>query len=109
MTGADTFIPASLQALPCWVLWRLEHRHGRQTKIPYRADGSGLRASATDPDTWCDYAQAARLGLERDGYNGLGFVFSGSNDVVGVDLDHCFSEGVLEDWAAQVLEHFPGT
>lgn len=106
----ERFIPASLQALPCWVLWRLEHRHGRATKIPYRTDGSGLRASSTDPETWSSHATAAtRLERERDGYSGLGFVFSGSNDVVGVDLDHCFSEGVLEDWAAQVLEHFPGT
>ena len=110
MTGADTFIPASLQALPCWVLWRLEHRHGRDTKVPYRADGSGLRASATDPATWSSCATAtARLEAERERFSGLGFVFSTANDVVGVDLDHCFSEGVLEDWAAQVLEHFPGT
>lgn len=111
MTGADTFIPASLQALPSWVLWRLEHRHGRQTKIPYIADGSGLRASSTDPDTWCDYAQtAARLELERDNYNGLGFVIEEGSGIIFIDLDHVVDEhGALSDFAAGVLEQFPGT
>lgn len=106
-----THIPASLQAMPCWLLWRLEHRHGRDTKVPYRADGSGLRASSTDPDTWCSYATAAaRLERERDNYNGLGFVIKEGSGLIFIDLDHVVGEnGTLSDFAAGVLERFPGT
>lgn len=104
-----TFIPESLQALPCWVLWRLEHRHGRATKIPYRADGSGQRASSTDPETWCSYEQAAaRLERERDKFNGLGVAIKEGSGLVFIDLDHVVDvDGTLSDFAAGVLERFP--
>lgn len=111
MNTTDVYLPSTLRVLPCWVLWRLERRHGRQTKIPYRADGSGLRASSTDPDTWCSYATAAaRLERERDNYNGLGFVVQEGSGVTFIDLDHVVNEdGTLSNFAVGVLERFPNT
>ena len=32
-------IPSELQALRQWLLWRLEERDGRTTKVPYQPNG----------------------------------------------------------------------
>lgn len=105
------FIPDSMQRLPCWVLWRLEQRQGRATKVPYRADGSGCKASSTDAQSWCSFHEAeAALNRERAGYTGLGFVIQEGRGLVFIDLDHCISaDGELSDFAAGVLEWFPDT
>jgi primase-polymerase (primpol)-like protein len=76
-------IPVELRELPQWVVWRLELRDGKQTKVPYRADGSG-RASTTDPATWATFETALEA---APGYDGIGFVFSADDPYVGVDLD----------------------
>ena len=78
-------IPAELRERDQWVIWRSETRDGKQTKVPYRPDGSG-RASTTDATTWGSYraAVAAAEALEA---GGVGFVFDGDDPFVGVDLD----------------------
>ena len=105
------YVPKDMQQLPCWVLWRLEKSNGRATKVPYRADGSGRKASSTDAQSWCDFATAeAALKQEPERFNGLGFVIREGSGLVFIDLDHCITEtGALSDFAAGVLEWFPDT
>lgn len=105
------YIPASMRALPSWVLWRLEQRQGRPTKVPYRPDGSGRKASSTDASTWGSFDTAsAFLEAERGRYSGLGFVVQEGSGLVFVDIDHCISaDGALADFAAGILEWFPST
>ena len=92
-------IPAELRERPQWVLWRFEERDGKRTKVPYRADQPQVRASSTDPATWSDFHAVRAHGEEADG---VGFVFSEGDDVVGVDLDNCFTDGKLHPEAARV-------
>jgi putative DNA primase/helicase len=43
-------------------------------------------------------------------YNGVGYFFSHENDgMAGIDLDHCFIDGKLNDEARQIIKHFPNT
>lgn len=70
-----------------WVVWRRELVNGRETKVPWRADGNG-RASSADPATWSDYATACAA-VERYGFDGVGFVVTAADDIVGGDLDGC--------------------
>lgn len=100
-----------MRALPSWVLWRLEQRQGRATKVPYRPDGSGRKASATDASTWGSFDTAsARLEAETGRYSGLGFVIQEGSGLVFIDIDHCISaDGALSDFAAGILEWFPST
>jgi primase-polymerase (primpol)-like protein len=51
-------IPTDLRAARRWVLWNLEMRDGKLTKIPYMATHPGRRADATDPKTWADFSTA---------------------------------------------------
>jgi putative DNA primase/helicase len=97
-------IPIELRDRPQWVVWRLEERDGKPTKVPYRSDGEG-RASSTDPATWGTF-DAAVAGSEALAANGIGYVFSADDGYVGVDLDDGLSEsdrgaimGTLDSYA----------
>jgi putative DNA primase/helicase len=76
-------IPAELRERPQWVIWRLEVRDGKQTKVPYQAGANG-RASTTDPGTWATFDQAVATADRADG---IGYVFAADDPYTGVDLD----------------------
>lgn len=87
-------IPAELRALPRWT------RH--DSKRPIMVDGKP--ASSTDPATWTTYLEAKR----STAGDGLGFMLDGDG-IVGVDLDHCVTDGVLTPGALEILEALPDT
>jgi hypothetical protein len=99
----DATIPSELKALPHWVNWRAERNGERIEKIPVCAV-TGSHASSTDPGTWADYATAAMNAMTADSL-GLGFVFSKTASLVGIDLDKCrdATTGVLEPWAQEIV------
>src|SRR5664279_3984977 len=75
-----------LKAQKRWVLWRLEKRDGKDTKVPYRANGA--HASSTDPSTWMTYAEVSEHAHK---FSGVGVVFGEIDGlhVSGGDLDNC--------------------
>lgn len=96
-------IPADLQAIPHWLVWRYEEREGRRTKVPYIAAANGGHAQTNNPATWRPYADAVKVSNNGGGYAGVGFVFT-NTDIVGVDLDHCIqADGTLETWADEIV------
>jgi putative DNA primase/helicase len=95
-------IPPDLCRRPQWVCWRRELRDGRETKVPYRADGRG-RASATNPATWSSFA-AALCAYRTGAFAGIGFVLSADDPFTAIDLDHAVDEdGVTAPWAAEII------
>ncbi|GAB3686560.1 hypothetical protein GCM10028857_18790 [Salinarchaeum chitinilyticum] len=80
-------LPDRLVTHDQWVCWRTKDRDGKATKVPIDPEAGGF-ASSTDPDTWTD-VEAALDHLVSGGGNGLGFVFTEDDPLVGVDLDDC--------------------
>ena len=82
--------PKELMERKQWVNWRLipDKDGGKDKKMPYDPI-TGKCAASNNPVTWTDYATAADA-LERYGYTGLGFMFSKDDNLVGVDIDHCY-------------------
>jgi primase-polymerase (primpol)-like protein len=101
--------PPDMLALRRYVVWRYEERAGKSAKIPHVADGTGARASSTDPATWRGFGTAARVFL-LGGYDGVGFVFSPGDPYAGVDLDNCRDpeSAALEEWASELVAAFEG-
>jgi hypothetical protein len=93
-------IPAELQALPQWVVWKIVMRNGDATKLPYQIDGSP--AKSNDPSTWSTFDKAVAASPE---YSGIGFVFSESDPYCGVDLDGCRDPetGKVAEWAKGII------
>ncbi len=80
-------IPETLRERDQWVCWREEKRDGKPTKIPV-TPGAGGFASATESETWASF-EAARDYTETEHADGIGFVFTDDDPIVGVDLDDC--------------------
>lgn len=98
-------IPAELKARPQWVVWRMEDRLGKLTKVPYSARYGG-RASSTNANTWTTFDDAvAYFVAHRSRFNGIGFVVTDNDPYIGVDLDHCIDPDTQEiaPWALEVL------
>jgi len=81
---------------PRWVAWRYENVGDRRTKVPYST--AGKRASTKKPDDWSTLEEAA--GVHPS--NGVGIVLG--EGLHGVDLDACLRQGVLEPWAAEIVQ-----
>ena len=73
-------------------------------KKPKVADRCNKMASTTDPSTWRSYEEAVEAWKRNRCIGaGLGFVFSSEDDFVGIDLDHCVKDGLIEKWAEQII------
>jgi hypothetical protein len=101
----DTRIPDSLTELDQWVLWRAEHG----TKVPYSV--RGYKANITLPRTWTTYEMAlTTLRANPHRYAGIGFVFTKSDSLAGIDLDDCLdTEGNVKSWARGIVKRFADT
>ncbi|GGL41488.1 hypothetical protein GCM10009037_26370 [Halarchaeum grantii] len=80
-------LPAELCEREQWVGWRVEERGGKATKVPVNAETGGF-GSATDAVTWTDVSTAVNA-AESGEADGVGFVFTDDDPLVGVDLDDC--------------------
>ncbi|MDR0532158.1 MAG: DNA primase [Oscillospiraceae bacterium] len=102
-------LPPDLAALPQWVCWRLEpdQKSNRDAKVPY-CPATGKRASPSNPATWATLADALNC-AEKYHYSGIGFMFTAESGVVGIDIDHCLTDGKPNSIAADILTHLPPT
>lgn len=103
-------IPISLKKISRWVLWKfLEVGDGpnkRWAKLPLQS--SGASASSTNPETWTDFLHAQEA-YQKGGFDGVGFVFDGSDNIVGIDLDDCLgADGVLTEAAQAIVDRMRG-
>ena len=113
MTIIQPNVPSELVKLPQWVLWRIEIRKGKPTKVPYQARPRQLyRARSNDPRTWAYYETAVEMWRHHFRHiDGIGFVFSPNNGLCGIDLDNCYPSEAAEcaPWAEGVLQRFADT
>ena len=102
----ETF-PAELRDRRQWVLWAIEERDGKRTKVPRRVDAPAIRASSTDPTSWGSFDEAvAALETAPEGISGAGFVFTAGDPFAGVDLDRCMgADGQLVPEAQRIVDH----
>jgi putative DNA primase/helicase len=87
-------IPMELKRIPRWVLWRFveigTEDNKRWSKLP--AQSNGQPASSTNADTWTDFLTAQHAYEDNPGkFDGVGFVFTGEDNLIGVDLDDCYT------------------
>jgi len=89
-------IPKELKDKQQWVGWTmLDNR--KMPMCPY----TGRAAKSSDPHTWGSFYDAVRVSREKN-WSGIGFVFN--KDYVGIDLDHCVTEKVINPFGNKVLE-----
>lgn len=75
----------------------------RRTSTKRPITVTGRPASSTNPDTWASFSVASKAAIGA----GLGFVLG--EGVGCIDLDHCFTDGKLADWAQEIIDRCPPT
>lgn len=101
------YVPESLKSRALWVLWRMQKKDGRETKVPYSAI-TGRGASSTDPTTWTTYEKALQMLQGSKHYNGLGLMIPEDSGLVFIDVDHCIdAQGNLNEQAEFILSALP--
>lgn len=94
-------IPSELRDLDQWVVWRYQVVSGRRTKVPYNAQ-TARKASVTNRKTWSDFATACAAAGKFDG---IGFVLSGDDEFVGIDMDGCIGvDGEIHEDADAIVK-----
>lgn len=105
-------IPDSLKSDRKWVCCR------STSKLPLRSDMvltaslapygyvsyEDMCASVQDPETWGTFDDAL-YNVKKNICSHVGYVFDG-NGVIGVDLDHCFERGVLNEKSMEIINRF---
>ncbi|MFL0194812.1 hypothetical protein ACJDU8_04380 [Clostridium sp. WILCCON 0269] len=97
-------IPQELKNYNNWVLWRLESRKGKKTKIPYQTNDKV--ESSTNPNTWITFSTVVKIYINKSNkYSGIGFMFS-NTDITGVDIDNCTINGEINEHAQRIIKQF---
>ena len=104
-------IPLDLKTIPRFLLWKYtlvgDAEHQKWSKLPVQPTGKA--ASSTNPATWTDFLTAQKA-YENGNFDGIGFVFTGDDDLVGVDIDDCRDPhtGTLSDFAREIVDNVQG-
>ena len=99
----EHIVPEELTGRRQWVAWRIGERDGKPSKFPY-TPGTGKMAKSNSPATWRSYADACEA--QRNGADGIGFMFSKDDPYAGVDLDKCRNPdtGAIASWAQRIVK-----
>lgn len=95
-------IPQMLKEKAQWVLWRAEYlpEKDKVNKIPINPKNY-RNASSTDAATWTSFdetVQALKPGC------GIGFVLAADDGLIGIDIDGCINDEMIEPWAQAVIK-----
>lgn len=103
LTSDIEAVPDALASRDQWVCWRREERDGKTTKVPVEPSTGGY-ASTTEPGTWANFETALEA-AESMNTDGVGFVFTDDDPIVGIDLDDCRDpeSGTIAEWARDVV------
>lgn len=89
-------IPAELKTQKAWVnVWN-------GSKIPMKTT-ERKAASSTNTDTWGEFEQAVQ-NVSDGVYDGIGYVFH-NTELVGIDIDDGFNNGLLNALACDIMKH----
>lgn len=100
-------IPEALKRVPRWAPWRASWNDKRKKwdKVPHRADNPGYGLSTVRPEQWFKYDAAVGAMQRVPGkFAGVGYCMTKPHGTIGIDLDHCIVDGIVEPWALAVVE-----
>ena len=104
-------IPNDLKRIPRFCLWKYtlvgDGEKQKWSKLPVQPNGRS--ASSTNPTTWTDFFTAQKA-YENGDFSGIGFVFTGDDDLVGIDIDDCRDpeSGSLNELAQSIVGSVKG-
>lgn len=111
-------IPAEIRTTKRWAPWRAvwDEKKRKYAKIPHRPERPEHGLSNKSAAGWGVFDRAIQAYYDningppvydRNGaqivFGGVGYLMTGPHGLTGIDLDHCVKDGVLDEFAAQVV------
>ena len=91
-------IPKTLKQHNQFLNFKIETKeNGKPGKPPVNEKGYNINYK--DPENWMTFEGAVANYNECEKIDGISFVLSKEDDLVGIDLDDCVNNGSIEDWA----------
>lgn len=99
-------VPDALRSIPAWVLWRKVWKEEKRKwdKVPTQING--YPASVTNRAHYATFEEA-RFAHQLGVGDGIGFCFTGDQDLVFVDLDNAIADGQWNTQHYPILQAFP--
>lgn len=94
-------VPAPLKDTPRWIVWDYQWKDDKWDKPPVDPRG-GYPIAKDDPKHHLAFEQAIELAVKH-GRSGVGFVFSGADAIMGIDIDKCVADRAWSPWADELL------
>ena len=95
-------IPQELKDIPRWVIWKIENRKDKQTKVPYCAFDPKQRAKVDNKHTWSSF-EVTWEAYQQKLCEGIGLVLSSDDELYGIDLDNAYDPST-DKWDKQAKE-----
>lgn len=89
-----------MKAQPQWILHGKPGTTGKESKTPFLPNGDYFKA---DPALYADY-ETATANCKRLNYVGVGYEMLPGKGIVGLDLDHHYKGGQLDDIGREFVE-----
>lgn len=98
--------PDELKQYKQWICWKYGlTADGKPTKLPYNPQ-TGQLASVADPSSWTDYDKACLIFSESNSfYSGLGFVFTETDPLFGLDLDDPYKDATIQEASDRIARY----
>jgi putative DNA primase/helicase len=97
-------VPGLIKDVPRWICWHYEYKGGKWTKPPI-SPLNGNTANFKDKNVWADFKGASAAHQSKNiQSDGVGFVLSKDDDIVGIDIDHCFQDGEITEVAESIIK-----
>ena len=93
-----------IKSTPQWVAWKWQERDGKSIKVP-RDLMTEAAIDAHDAEHWYSYEQADKI--YQFAFDGIGYVITHDDGIVGVDLDDCVEAGELNSFAQSIVDNVP--
>ncbi len=97
-------VPGLIKDVPRWICWHYEYKGGKWTKPPI-SPLNGNTANFKDKNVWSDFKGASAAHQSKNiQSDGVGFVLSKDDDIVGIDIDHCFQDGEITEVTESIIK-----
>lgn len=98
-------LPESIRELDQWVLWKIQDREGKVTKVPCTIKGESCNAQDVQNQMSFQAALDKLRNSKPGQFDGIGFVFKEGGGLTGIDLDKCADPdtGAIEPWAEDII------
>jgi len=98
-------IPGPLRENPRWAPWKAvwNPKRAKWDKIPCYPTAPFYGLSTARPERWFSFDQAVAAAKANPTiFAGVGYVMTRPHGIVGIDLDRCYKDGQLAEWAYTV-------